>query len=173
MSPTAFRSFAQRGVVFGVLLAASGAFALAQEILEHVEFLRLQTDKLSPREWPNAEYVVRTQQQWDEIWAMGKLEPNPRDAESIGTPKVDFSQFTLVGVSRGKQSHGCTSLNIKFVIRRGKRIDVHFTDPENARRTYGAMTVCPAVVTYLNDWVLIPRTPRHSVIRFVDSQSMR
>lgn len=95
------------------------------------------------------------------------------EAAVLGAPKVDFSQFTLVGVSRGKQSHGCTSLNIKFVIRRGKRIDVHFTDPENARRTYGAMTVCPAVVTYLNDWVLIPRTPRHSVIRFVDSQSMR
>lgn len=173
MLSIAFRSFVQRGIVVGVLLAASGSLALALEIGEHVEFSRLQTDKLSPREWPNADYVVRTQQQWDEIWAMGKSETNPHDAERTSAPKVDFSQFTLVGVSRGKQSHGCTSLKIKFVIRRGKRIDVHFTDPENARRTYGPTAVCPATVTYLNDWVLIPRTPRHSVIRFIDSQSMR
>lgn len=148
-------------------LSASAGPAAADAADQRIEVQRLQSDAVHGRAWPRADYVVRSEAQWLEVWAQGQGEPDPRVTRSGGgRPIVDFERFMLVGISRGLQGHGCSGLYIEDAVERSSEIEIRFVYPGADDHLPGQpFKVCTAGVTSLVDWALLPRSAKP--VRFV------
>lgn len=157
------------GMLLGLLSACSAMAspAAADATDQRIEVQRLQSDAVHVRAWPRADYVVRSEAQWLDVWAQGQGEPDPRVKRSGGgRPIVDFERFMLVGVSRGWQGHGCSGLYIEDAVERGSEIEIRFVYPGADDHLPGQpFKVCTAVMTNLVDWALLPRSAKP--VRFV------
>lgn len=157
------------GMLLGLLpaLSASAGPTAADTADQWIEVQRLHNDAAYDRAWPQADYLVRSEAQWLEVWAQGQGEPDPRVTRSGGgRPIVDFERFMLVGISRGLQGHGCSGLYIEDAVERSSEIEVRFVYPGAGDHLPGQpFKVCAAVVTRLVDWALLPRSAKP--VRFV------
>lgn len=157
------------GGLLGLLAACSAVAgpAAADAADQRMEVQRLQNEAAYDRAWPRADYLVRSEAQWLEVWAQGQGEPEERGASSgSGRPSVDFERFMLVGVSRGLQGHGCSGLYIEDAVERSNEIEVRFVYPGVDDHLPGQpFKVCTSVMTRLVDWALLPRSVKP--VRFV------
>ena len=62
--------------------------------------------------WPVQDFVARTETEWSQIWdqpaPMGS--PDPAEPAVVPEPTVDFSAYTVIGVSLGIGSNGCDGI---------------------------------------------------------------
>lgn len=153
-------------------LPASGAHTLREGPLEAV---RLAMEFPGERVWPRAEYVARSEAQWEQVWGQGvstdpRNEIRPRD----GRPVVDFSRHMVIGVSRGWSFH-CPHLDIQAVFERPSEIEVQFMhlwpppeeldEEERQLKERQGNNACHAGGTLLLRWYLVPHSAKP--VRFV------
>lgn len=140
-----------------------------------LEAVRLPMEFHGEKVWPHAEYVARTEAQWEQAWSQGRStdprnDRRPRD----GRPMVDFSRHMVIGVSRGYGVQ-CTYLDIRDVVERPGEIEVQFVhlwpsreeldEVEQQMMDRPSTTMCIASSVLLVRWYLLPQSSKR--VRFV------
>jgi hypothetical protein len=102
-------------------------------------------------DWPAQNYVARTEAQWTQIWD----QHDPLQWPAPTTPAVDFSAFTVVGLSLGWGPSGCHGLAITRITEEPAQLRVEY------RRWAPQPTdICTASLVPLVAFVKIPATAK-------------
>jgi hypothetical protein len=138
-------------VASAVLIACGGG---SGDDSTDISFARVQGD--FPGGWPVQTYVARMDEEWSQIWSLHvpNFSPAPK-------PLIDFTAYTLVGVSLGLGSNGCESLQITRVTERPEGIEVDYR-----RLAVSTGQGCTANLVPLVDFVEIGATTKP--ITFID-----
>ena len=114
-----------------------------------IPFARVQGDFFG--EWPVQTYVARSDSEWSQVWNqfVSYFEP------PAPKPVVDFSAYTVVGISLGWGFNGCEGVAISRVMETSTEIDVEY-------RRLSALPGqgCTASVVPLIDFVEISATTK-------------
>jgi hypothetical protein len=102
--------------VSAVLVACGGG---SGDDSTDIPFARVQGDFSGS--WPVQTYVARTDAEWSQIWSQHV--PN---FSLTPKPVIDFTAFTVVGISLGLGSNGCDGLEITRVAERPNEIEVDY-----------------------------------------------
>jgi len=85
-----------------------------------IPFARVQGDFFGT--WPVQTYVARSDSEWSQVW--NQFVPNFEPP--VPRPVVDFSAYTVVGISLGWGSNGCDGVAISRVTETSSEIDVEY-----------------------------------------------
>lgn len=127
-----------------------------------IELVYLNSEHGNARLWPSAEYVARTEEEWERAWDEGKA-MDPRDAgiPRDGRPVVDFERYMVIGISRGYGFSGCHGLYFRAIVARANFIEAQFIHHEPKETAQ----MCTAMGQFLTRWVLVPKSSKP--VRFV------
>ncbi|PTT17809.1 hypothetical protein DBR12_17145 [Acidovorax sp. HMWF029] len=150
--------------LFIALGALAGCGATPRLIVEPeykpLELVYLQPEYPVARMWPSAEYVARTEDEWERVWNEGTvMDPRDENVPRHGRPVVDFNQYMVIGISRGHGYSGCHGLYFRDIVERANFIEVQFVhrQPDETVSTQVAGTACTAMGVFLARWVRVPK----------------
>lgn len=100
-------------------------------------------------DWPVQSYVARTESEWSRIWDLH----DPMQSPAPERPVVDFSAYTVAGVSLGWAPFGCDWLEIFRITDEPEQVRVEYR-----RVDASPLTACTANLVPLVAFVKIPAT---------------
>jgi hypothetical protein len=132
-------------VISAVLIACGGG---SGDDSTDIPYARVQGD--FSNSWPVQNYVARSDAEWSQIWSQQAPNFSP-----ILKPVIDFTAYTVVGVSLGLGSNGCEGVQITRVTERPDEIEVDYR-----RLAVSTGQACTANLVPLVDFIEIGATTK-------------